>query len=80
MRMPEPSRKRERAAIIPIWGDLVIPDDSLVDDKDPCASEFGRRGGLKGGPARAKKLTPAERTESAKKAAEVRWAGKGKVV
>jgi hypothetical protein len=37
---------------------------------------LGRRGGLKGGPARAKKLTPEERSESARKAAKARWAKK----
>jgi len=33
----------------------------------------GRKGGLKGGKARAEKLTPEERSESAKKAAAARW-------
>lgn len=32
-----------------------------------------RKGGLKGGKARAEKLTPEERSEIAKKAAKVRW-------
>jgi hypothetical protein len=40
------------------------------------ARRLGRRGGLKGGPARAKKLTPKERSESARKAANARWAKK----
>lgn len=34
----------------------------------------GRKGGLKGGPARAAKMTPQERSESARKAVKVRWA------
>jgi len=40
----------------------------------------GRLGGLKGGHARAEKLSPEERRETAKKAAEKRWAlhSKGK--
>ena len=42
-------------------------------EKDPLAVELGRRGGLKGGKARASKLTPEQRREIAKKAAEVRW-------
>jgi hypothetical protein len=42
--------------------------------KDPAAVALGRKGGLKGGKARAKKLTKAQRTEIAKKAAAVRWA------
>lgn len=35
----------------------------------------GRKGGIKGGRARAMKLTPARRREIAKQAAESRWAG-----
>ena len=38
------------------------------------AQSNGRNGGLKGGKARAAKLTPEERSEIAKKAARVRWA------
>jgi hypothetical protein len=34
----------------------------------------GRKGGLKGGKARAEKLTPEERSESARRAARARWA------
>lgn len=36
-------------------------------------SEIGRKGGLKGGPARAKKLTSKKRKEIARKAAIARW-------
>jgi hypothetical protein len=36
-------------------------------------SEIGHKGGLKGGPARAKKLSAKKRKEIAKKAANVRW-------
>lgn len=38
-----------------------------------AAAELGRRGGLKGGKARAEKLTPERRSEIAKKAAAKRW-------
>jgi len=34
---------------------------------------IGRKGGLKGGKARAEKLTPDKRSEIAKKAAKKRW-------
>ena len=44
------------------------------DRKDPHAVELGRRGGLKGGKARAAKLTKEERIESARRAAQARWA------
>jgi len=42
-------------------------------EKNPAAVALGRLGGLKGGAARAKKLTAEERSEIAKKAAETRW-------
>jgi hypothetical protein len=41
--------------------------------KDPAAVALGRKGGLKGGKARAEKMTAAERQESARKAAQARW-------
>lgn len=41
--------------------------------KNPAAMELGRLGGLKGGKARAAKLTPEQRSEIAKKAASARW-------
>jgi hypothetical protein len=41
--------------------------------KDPAAVELGRRGGLIGGKARAAKLTPEQRSEIARKAAQKRW-------
>lgn len=44
-----------------------------LGDKNPAAVELGRLGGLKGGPARAKKLTAKQRREIAKKAATARW-------
>lgn len=43
------------------------------EGKNPAAVELGRLGGLKGGKARAEKLTPEKRSEIAKKAAEARW-------
>ena len=42
---------------------------------DP-AKEHMRRGGLKGGKARAKKLSKVTRTAIAKKAAKARWAAR----
>jgi len=41
--------------------------------KNPAAVALGRKGGRKGGPARAAKLTPEERSESARKAVLARW-------
>lgn len=76
--MPDRSRKRPR--------DLNQPAARLVDEatgnapepdpereKDPLAVELGRRGGLKGGKARAARMTPEERSESARRAVRARW-------
>jgi hypothetical protein len=42
--------------------------------KNPHAIALGKMGGSKGGKARAARLTPEERTASARKAALTRWA------
>ena len=44
--------------------------------KNPAAVALGRLGGLKGGKARAEKLSAKKRSEIAKKAAEKRWKNK----
>ena len=41
--------------------------------KNPAAVALGRLGGLKGGKARAKKLSAKKRKEIARKAARARW-------
>lgn len=52
------------------------PKQPEQPEKNPAAVALGRLGGLKGGAARAQKLTAEERSEIAKKAAAVRWATK----
>jgi len=47
--------------------------DKATKEKNPHAQALGRLGGLKGGKARAEKLTPEQRREIAKKAAAKRW-------
>lgn len=42
-------------------------------EKNPAAVALGRLGGLKGGKARAKKLSPERLSEIASKAAQKRW-------
>ena len=44
--------------------------------KNPAAVALGRKGGLKGGHARAAAMTPEQRSESARKAVLARWAKK----
>ena len=46
---------------------------AVAEGKNPAAVALGRLGGLKGGKARASKLTPKERSAIAKKAAQARW-------
>lgn len=48
----------------------------IEDARDPAAVALGRKGGKKGGDARARSLTPARRQEIAKKAARARWSSK----
>jgi hypothetical protein len=51
-----------------------VDDQLLTDDgKDLVAVLLGRRGGLKGGKARAAALTPERRREIAIRAAQSRW-------
>jgi hypothetical protein len=56
----EPKPKRARKPVDP-------------EGKNLAAVELGRRGGLKGGPARAAKLSSKKRSEIARKAAKARW-------
>ena len=49
------------------------PPQEPDSGKDPAAVELGRRGGLKGGKARAAKMTAKQRRDAARKAAAARW-------
>jgi hypothetical protein len=46
---------------------------AATNEKNPAAVALGRLGGLKGGKARAAKLSAARRSAIAKKAARSRW-------
>ena len=80
--MPNRSRNRPRDVnqLAHLIGEIatrqVAPDPEPEDTRDPAAVALGRKGGLKGGKARAAKLTPEQRAESARKAAAARWAKK----
>lgn len=77
--MPKRSSKRPRdvnqmAKLIVDMATGEAPPDTVADDgKNPAAVALGRLGGLKGGKARAEKLTKAKRAAIAKKAAAARW-------
>ena len=50
---------------------------AVKDGKNPAAVLLGRMGGLKGGKARAVKLSAKQRSDIAKNAAKSRWAKVG---
>lgn len=54
----------------------VTTEPELTNEKNPHAVALGRLGGLKGGRARADRLTPEQRREIAKRAASTRWGSK----
>jgi hypothetical protein len=58
--------------------EAATDESEQVEDstKNPAAVALGKLGGQKGGKARAEKLTPEQRTEIAKKAANKRWGKK----
>ena len=76
--MPDRSRKRptdpnELARQIVDEATGEAPPFDPDAGKDPAAVALGRKGGLKGGKARAEKMTAAEHSAAAKKAAAARW-------
>jgi hypothetical protein len=76
--MRKRSRKQEPEDINQIAARIVRrsteePDLNDEDTRKRLAQALGRLGGLKGGPARAAKMSKAERRESASKAARARW-------
>jgi len=52
------------------------PQEPEQPQKNPAAVALGRLGGLKGGKARAEKLTSKQKIEIARKAARTRWSKK----
>lgn len=82
--MPKRSSRREdanqaaRRTLLEAIGESpkTPPVPKPDPDKNPAAVELGRLGGLKGGKARAAKLSPAKKKAIAKKAAKARWTEK----
>jgi hypothetical protein len=71
-RSPMPRDPNQRAkAVVDLATGQRSPEP--VREKDPAAIARGHLGGIKGGAARAAKLTAAERSASASKAAKARW-------
>ena len=57
-------------------GEALAEPEPVDDGKNPAAVALGRKGGLKGGAARAKSLSKKRRAEIAQQAANARWAAK----
>jgi hypothetical protein len=79
--MPNRSSKRPRdvnelASSIVDEATGEAPKLDPDEGKDPAAVALGRRGGLKGGKARAAKMTAKQRSASARRAAKARWAAR----
>jgi hypothetical protein len=76
--MPERSRKRPtdlNKLAASIVDDATTENKEAPDDgKDHRAVELGRIGGRIGGRVRAEKMTPEQRSASARNAALARWA------
>ncbi len=74
--MSNPKRPRDANQLAKSIVDLSTgeaEEPNPYEGKDPAAVALGRKGGLKGGKARAAKLTKERRSEIAKKAAKARW-------
>jgi len=85
--MPKRSRKQKlpdpNEFAAGVLGEIIARTDPSADPppvqppdasgKNPAAVALGRLGGLKGGPARAKKLGKKKLSEAARKAARARW-------
>ncbi len=77
-----PKRPRDFSQAAKLVVDIAsgqVADRELTAEeqgKDPAAVNLGRRGGLKGGVARAAKMTKEQRRASAQKAAKSRWEGR----
>jgi hypothetical protein len=76
-RLPRP---RDPVQLSKLVGDILTgqiedraPDRLADPNKDQAAVTLGRKGGLKGGRARADKMPAEQRAEIARKAAKVRW-------
>jgi hypothetical protein len=76
----QPKRLRDASQLAKAIVDLATGDAEEPNPdagKNPAAIKRGRAGGLKGGKARASKMTPTQRSEAARRAVAARWAGEG---
>ena len=72
------TKRSKKPADINVLARAIVDEATSEKEQEPVSqqTEAGRLGGLKGGKARAKKLSAKRRSEIAKKAAAARWARK----
>lgn len=76
-----PAKRPKRPRDLNQWAKHMV-DLATGAAQDPelpqefAAAQLGRKGGRKGGKARAERMTPDQRSAAAKKAAKARWAKK----
>ncbi|MCH8029594.1 MAG: hypothetical protein IH874_06660 [Candidatus Dadabacteria bacterium] len=74
-----PKRSRKKSDDVNVIAKIIVEETTEKEpseekpEKNPAAVALGRLGGLKGGKARAKKLSAERRKEIAQKAAKARW-------
>jgi len=67
------SSKKRQPQDVNVLAASIVEEATSESGKNPHAVALGRLGGKKGGLARAKKLTPEQRREIARRAAKARW-------
>jgi hypothetical protein len=71
-RRPRDANQLAKFIVDAVTGEADLPE-SQPDGKNPAAVALGKLGGLKGGKARASKLSKSRRKAIAQKAAAARW-------
>jgi hypothetical protein len=71
--LPKDTNKKAATVVNMATGNDELATGVTVDGKNAAAVALGRKGGLKGGPARKKALSAKRRKEIAQKAAAARW-------
>lgn len=71
-------KKKKQPTDINILASQIVAEvtQEPIKEKNPAAVALGRLGGLKGGKARAEKLSAKKRKAIAQKAAKTRWSKK----
>jgi len=67
----KPKRPRDPNQLAKLMVDIASGEE--VDEEMTAKKSAASKGGKKGGPARAKSLTPEQRSEIAQAAAQARW-------